>query len=126
MFSTAHVGKFLKLRLRRVTFLSLQQGNMVKSVRKPFKETFLGNMFLCKKREPKTHYLHKKQKMRTVPLDVAPERRTKRCSPRFRPGAHFWNHGSHTCRQAMRERSVAPRPYATNPVCPLGSICCNQ
>ena len=53
MFSTAHFGKFLKLRLRRVTFLSLQHGNMVKSVRKPFKETFLGNMFLCKKENPK-------------------------------------------------------------------------
>ena len=25
----------------------------------------------------------------TVPLDVAPERRTKRCSPRFRPGGRF-------------------------------------
>ena len=25
----------------------------------------------------------------TVPLDVAPELRTKRCSPRFRPGGRF-------------------------------------
>ena len=25
----------------------------------------------------------------TVPLDVVPERRTKRCSPRFRPGGRF-------------------------------------
>ena len=32
--------------------------------------------------------------MRTVPLDVAPERRTKPCSPRFRPGGRFWNQGS--------------------------------
>ena len=32
----------------------------------------------------------RKQKTRTtVPLDVAPERRTKRCSPRFRPGGRF-------------------------------------
>ena len=27
----------------------------------------------------------------TVPLDVVPERRTKRCSPRFRPGGRFWS-----------------------------------
>mgnify|MGYP000132118441 CR=1 FL=1 len=26
---------------------------------------------------------------RAVPLDVVPERRTKRCSPRFRPGGRF-------------------------------------
>ena len=26
----------------------------------------------------------------TVPLDVVPERRTERCSPRFRPGGRFW------------------------------------
>ena len=32
----------------------------------------------------------RKQKTRaTVPLDVVPERRTKRCSPRFRPGGRF-------------------------------------
>ena len=54
-------------------------------------EKWLGNLFLCKKDwEPKTLHLHNKQKMRTVPLDVAPERRTKRCSPRFRPGGRFW------------------------------------
>ena len=44
----------------------------------------------------------------TVPLDVAPERRTKRRSPRFRPGGRLWNQGSDTCRQAVRERSVGP------------------
>ena len=32
---------------------------------------------------------HKTKKMSAVPLDVAPERCTKRCSPRFRPGGHF-------------------------------------
>ena len=26
----------------------------------------------------------------TVPLDAVPERRTERCSPRFRPGDRFW------------------------------------
>ena len=26
---------------------------------------------------------------KAVPLDVVPERRTKRCSPRFRPGGRF-------------------------------------
>ena len=26
----------------------------------------------------------------TVPLDAVPERRTERCSPRFRPGGRFW------------------------------------
>ena len=30
-----------------------------------------------------------KEKMRTVPLDEVPERRTERCSPRFRPGDRF-------------------------------------
>ena len=69
-------------------------------------ETSLGNLFLCKKEQ--TYYLHNEQKMTTVPLDVAPERRTKRCSPRFQPGGRFWNQGSDTCRQAVRERIVGP------------------
>ena len=30
----------------------------------------------------------------TVPLDVVPERRTGRCSPRFRPGGRFWGEPS--------------------------------
>ena len=45
---------------------------------------------------------------RAVPLDVVPERRTKRCSPRFRPGGRFWSQVSDTCRQAVRERNVGP------------------
>ena len=44
----------------------------------------------------------------TVPLDVVPERRTERCSPRFRPGGRFWSQVSDTCRQAGRERNVGP------------------
>ena len=44
----------------------------------------------------------------TVPLDVAPERRTERCSPRFRPGGRFWSQVSDTCRQAGRESNVGP------------------
>ena len=47
--------------------------------------------------------------MSAVPLDVAPERRTERCCPRFRPGDRFWNQDSDTCRQAVRERSVGPQ-----------------
>ena len=33
--------------------------------------------------------MRKQNTKTTVPLDVVPERRTKRCSPRFRPGGHF-------------------------------------
>ena len=44
----------------------------------------------------------------TVPLDMVPERRTERCSPRFRPGGRFWSQVSDTCRQAGRERNVGP------------------
>ena len=44
----------------------------------------------------------------TVPLDAVPERRTERCSTRFRPGGRFWSQVSDTCRQAGRERDVAP------------------
>ena len=60
------------------------------------------------KRVPKTHYLHKNQKMKTLHLDVAAERLTKRCSSRFRPGGRFWKQGSDTCCQAVRERSAGP------------------
>ena len=63
--------------------------------------------------------------MSAVPLDVAPKLRTKRCSPRFRPGGRFWNQVSDTCRQAGREREremSAPRPYGTDPFHPLGSV----
>ena len=33
--------------------------------------------------------MRKQNTKTTVPLDGAPERRTKRCSPRFRPGGRF-------------------------------------
>ena len=33
--------------------------------------------------------MRKQNTKTTVPLDVTPERRTKRCSPRFRPGGRF-------------------------------------
>ena len=33
--------------------------------------------------------MRKQNTKATVPLDVVPERRTKRCSPRFRPGGRF-------------------------------------
>ena len=56
----------------------------------------------------RTLHLHKKSKMNAVPLDVAPERRTERCSPRFRPGGRFWNQVSDTCSQALRGRNVGP------------------
>ena len=51
---------------------------------------------------------HKKKKLSTVPLDVAPERCTKRCSPRFRPEGRFWSQASDTCCQAVSERNVGP------------------
>ena len=38
---------------------------------------------------PEKLRMHKQNTKTTVPLDVAPERRTKRCSPRFRPGGRF-------------------------------------
>ena len=52
--------------------------------------------------------MRKPKTKRAVPQDVVPERRTKRCSPRFRPGDRFWNQVSDTCRQALRERNVGP------------------
>ena len=61
-----------------------------------------------KQKQNKTLYLHKKWKIGAVPLDVAPERRTERCSPRFRPGDRFWSQVSNTGRQALRERNVGP------------------
>ena len=33
--------------------------------------------------------MRKQDSKKAVPLDVVPERRTKRCSPRFRPGDRF-------------------------------------
>ena len=44
----------------------------------------------------------------TVPRDVVLERRTERCSPRFRPGGRFWSQVSDICRQAGRERNIGP------------------
>ena len=43
----------------------------------------VGNSFPGKLR------MRKQNTKTTVPLDVVPERRTKRCSPRFRPGGRF-------------------------------------
>ena len=45
---------------------------------------------------------------KAVPLDVLPERRTQRCSPKFRLGGRFWIQVPDTCRQAERERNVDP------------------
>ena len=61
-----------------------------------------------KQKKQKTLYLHKKRKISALPLEVAPESRTERCSPRFRPGDRFWKKGSDACRQAVRERNVGP------------------
>ena len=33
--------------------------------------------------------MRKQNSIRAVPLDAVPERRTERCSPRFRPGDRF-------------------------------------
>ena len=57
---------------------------------------------------------------KAVPLDAVPERRTKRCSPRFRPGGRF-------CELSFRylspgiegEKCRPPRPYETDPFHPL-------
>ena len=57
---------------------------------------------------PKELDYHKKKKLSAAPLDVAPERCTERCSPRFRPGGRFWSQVSDTCRQAVNERKVGP------------------
>ena len=66
-----------------------------------------GDLRLLKKDNPE-ETLHKESKMSSVPLDAVPERRTERCSPRFRPGDRFWSQVSDTCRQALRERNVGP------------------
>ena len=44
-----------------------------------------------------------------VSLEVVPERRTERCSPRFWPGGRFWSQVSDTCRQVGRERNIGPQ-----------------
>ena len=38
---------------------------------------------------PRKLRMRKQKTKTTVPLDIVPERRTKRCSPRFRPGGRF-------------------------------------
>ena len=73
-----------------------------------FEQISSRKLALAKKRLLRTYHLHKETRMSAVPLDVAPERRTKQCSPRFRPGDRFWNQVSDTCRQALRERNVGP------------------
>ena len=45
---------------------------------------------------------------KTIPLDVAPERLTKRCTSRFRPGGRFWSEVYDTFHQAVRESNVSP------------------
>ena len=60
----------------------------------------------------------------TVPVDVVPERRTERYSPRFRPGGRFWNQVSDACRQEGKEggREIsAPRPFVHSAQLMLGS-----
>ena len=59
----------------------------------------LNNLFLRLRKKStqtilRTNYLHKNKKMSAVTLDVAPERPTERCSPRFRPGDRFWSQRS--------------------------------
>ena len=54
-----------------------------------FNVCYCAAKLMKKQKQNKTLHLHKERKMRAVPLDVAPERRTKRCSPRFRPGDRF-------------------------------------
>ena len=64
--------------------------------------------------------------MRTVPLDVAPERRLNDASRDFGPEVAFGTKFQiPVARQGGREVS-ALRPYVTNPFHPLGSVCCNK
>ena len=57
--------------------------------------------------------LHQDKKLSIVPLDVGPEGRTKRCSPRFRPGVRFRaKFQIPVARQWGREMS-APRPFSS-------------
>ena len=61
----------------------------------------------------------------TVPLDVVPERRTKRFPPRFRPVGRFCELrfrylSSSTGREGGRDKP-APRPYETDPIHQLSS-----
>ena len=67
----------------------------------------------------------RKQNTKTiVPLDVVPERRTKRFPPRFRPVGRFWLAEVQIPiapdRQGGKDKS-APKPYETDPIHPLSS-----
>ena len=63
---------------------------------------------------------HKKKKLSAVPLNVAPERRTTRCSLAWRsllePNFRYLSPGSEG------EKCRPPKPFET-PFHPLGSIC---
>ena len=70
--------------------------------------------------------MRKQNTKTTVPLDVVPERRTKRFPPRFRPVGRFCELrfrylSSPIGREGGRDKS-APRPYETDPIHPLSSI----
>ena len=69
--------------------------------------------------------MRKQNTKTTVPLDVVPERRTKRFPPGFRPVGHFFELrfrylSSPTGREGEIDMS-APRPYETDPIHPLSS-----
>ena len=85
-----------------------------------FSELLLLVLRLCKNSSSALD-LHKDKKLSAEPMDVVPERRTKRCSPRFRPGGRFWSQVLPVAWQRGTEMS-APRPCVTDPFHPLGSI----
>ena len=69
--------------------------------------------------------MRKQNAKTTVPLDVVPERRTKRFPPRLRTVGRFCELrfrylSSPTGREGRRDKS-APRPYETDPIHPLSS-----
>ena len=74
-------------------------------------------------KKPRTHFLQEKSQFSAVPLDVAPERCAKRCSPRVRPWGRFRCQVSDTCRQAGRGAKSTPKPYVRDPFHPLGLKC---
>ena len=71
--------------------------------------------------------MRKQNTKTTVLLDVVPERRTERFTPRFQPVGRFCELrlrylSSPTGREGGRERErdkSAPRPYETDPIGPL-------
>ena len=60
----------------------------------------------------------------TVPLDVVPERRTKRCSPRFWPGGRFCELRFRYPSSPTGSEGEISRPldHVTDPFHPLNSI----